>query len=192
MTDKRLKKVFEDYKRKTGQSITATSKKIGWSTSKLGLFLTGARKISVEDAIVAANFFNVDPREIKPDCVMPQVLRIKVDHVVSGATPLSKYRDFPVPNLRRFSIYVDEPLKFEAGDDVVASEFKENNFVSQNCFITCNHPNEPIPQSTTWPATLAPSWILKKDNKMRLIKNMGKPKRRGWKVIGYIVAIRYF
>lgn len=192
MTEIKLKQVFDHYQRKTGLSITETSKKIGWSASKLGLFLTGARKISAEDAIVAANFFNVDPRAIKPDCVMPQVLRIKVSHLASGNAPLSEYRDFPIPNLVRFCIYVDHPLLVEKGEDAVDDEYQEKAFLPKNSYITCNHKNEPIPQSTIWPITRAPSWILKKDNRFRVIKNAVAPRKSGWEVLGYIVSIRYF
>ena len=192
MSAKELKKVFKKYQRKSGHSITETSKKLGWSSSKLGLFLTGARKISVEDAIVAANFFNTDPREIKPDCVMPQVLRVKVSHVVSGNAPLHEYRDFPIPNLVRFCIYVDHPLAVERGDDAVDDEYQDNAFLPKNSYITCNHKNEPLPQSTIWPITRAPSWILKKDNRFRVIKNVLAPRKSGWEVLGYIISIRYF
>ena len=192
MSATELKKVFNLYQRKSGSSITETSKKLDWASSKLGLFLTGARKISVEDAIVAANFFNVDPREIKPDCVMPQVLRIRVDHVTSGNPPHALYRDFPIPNLVRFCIYVDHPLVVEKGEDAVDDEYQEKAFLPKNSYITCNAKDEPIPQSTTWPITRAPSWILKKDDRFRIIKNVVAPKKSGWEVLGYIVSIRYF
>lgn len=186
-----IKQIFDTYKKKTNKSITQTSIDIGWSQSALGLYLTGARPMPRKDVVTAANFFAVDPRAIDSEFVFVDQVEVAVIGTFSGHEPKCEYIKIHTGFNQLEVMHIDRKINIEAGPDCDMSEFMDGGFLPVGSFVAIKKPDSFWLKDENWPMTRNRTWLLKNEEKLRVLKNKSKPSLKTFEVVGYAISIYY-
>lgn len=173
-----LKAAWIEYKNKTGETQVATSKKLGWASATLGLYLNGRRPLTAEHAAQIANLFNVDAAKIIHGTVA-NVREIDIVGTSSGNKPPQKTKKMRYKSSRR-GIFCDIPVLIEGATLAIPA----------GTTLLVAEPDVESPDDR-WPQMSTRYWVVQTPKKIKIILSDVRPKARSGEKV-YVLTSALF
>ena len=170
-----LRKAWQEYKNKTGESQVDVSKKLGWASATLGLYLNGRCQMKAEHAVNLANLLQVYVGAIT-DGPVAAVREIDIIGTASGNIPPQKTKKISVSGTHQ-AIFCDIPIMPEGG--AIPIPAGTTLMVSEV---------ETMATDDRWPTVHQKFWLVQSAKSNKVIASATKPKSRPKEKIYQITA----
>ena len=160
-----LKKAWQEYRNKTGESQVDVSKKLGWASATFGLYLNGRRQIKAEHAVSLANLLQVYVGAIT-DGPVADVREIDIIGTASGNVPPQKTKKISVSGAQQ-AIFCDIAIMPEGG--AISIPAGTTLIVSEV---------ETMATDDRWPTVHQKFWLIQSAKLNKVIVSATKPKAR--------------
>ncbi len=171
-----LKAAWIEYKNKTGETQVATSKKLGWASATLGLYLNGRRQMTAEHAAQISNLFNVDAAKIIKGTIA-QVREIDIIATSSGNRPPQKTKKLRYES-GRMAIFCDIPVLIEGATLAIPA----------GTTLLVAEPDVQRPDDR-WPQMSSRYWVVQTPNKVKIFLSETKPKVRSGEKLFLLTSV---
>jgi len=171
-----LKAAWIEYKNKTGETQVVTSKKLGWASATLGLYLNGRRQLTAEHAAQVANLFHIDVTKIVHGTVA-QVREIDIVATSSGNKPPQATKKIRYES-GRMAIFCDIPVLIEGATLAVPA----------GTTLLVAEPDAQRPDDR-WPHMASRYWVVQAPNKVKIFLSETKPKVRSGEKLFLLTSV---
>ena len=126
---KNLRTVWNEKKHELDMNQVEACDRLGWTQGALSQYLNGHTKFSTDTVIKLADFFQVDPRQINPDIVLPATVEIPLLHTTSEPDKkirnTSRKNNTIVPSPTQWSVITDD---LGDGSKYLVQEYKSREW----------------------------------------------------------------
>ena len=170
-----MKKAWQEYKNKTGESQVDVSLKLGWASATLGLYLSGRRCLRGEHMAQLSNLLNVDPCKITESPVA-HTRELEVVATTSSNPPPQETKKIAFRG-RRQAIFCDVPLLIEgatlaipAGATLMVDEVGQDT------------------HDPKWPSMTTRYWAIVTPKKIRLVLSKDRPRAKSGETVYHVTS----
>lgn len=172
-----LQDAWKEYKNMTGKTQVATSKKLGWASATLGLYLSGRRDLTSKHAAQIANLFDIDVTKIL-DGDVAHVREMNIIATASGNKPPQSTKKIHYKGAIS-AIFCDIPVLIEGAALAIPAG------------VTLLVSKDVQRIDGRWPQMTTRYWVIKSSKKIKIVLSEERPKARSGEKV-YVLTSTLF